>query len=331
MGPMNLHRIRSVPLLVAAAVVTTTVVAATVLVPAAAGASQPTSIGGASAPPKVDCTNTPRVVRNVPYDAVAGVDPNLLSVDLYLPTTGKGCDPVPLVVGVHGGGWRKGDKGSFTGDKAKLFNEQGWAFASVNYRLSDATTRPFVQYPTHNQDVANSVGFLVDHSKQYGIDPEQVGILGHSAGAGIVAAVATDEQFLENAGLGLDALQCAFPDDTEGFDIAARIANGGLPARLYQFVFGNDPVGWTEASPISHVERGKDIPPMLLTQRGEPSRVAQLQAFAAALRGAGVDVQVIDARGYSHMDVNDLIGSTTDTVMTKPVTAFFDHCFAKDS
>lgn len=294
------------------------------LVPmASSSASTETSAGA-----KRDCTDTPRVIRDVRYDAVDGVDPNLLSLDLHLPQTGSDCRPAPLVVGVHGGGWRKGDKHSFTGDKAKLFNDQGWAFASVNYRLSDPATRPFVRYPTHNQDVANAVGFLVDHAARYDLDPDRVGILGHSAGAGIVAAVATDEQFLEHAGLGLDALRCAFPDDTEGFDIAARIANGGIAARLYQNAFGTDPAGWEAASPINHVERGKGIPPILLTRRGAPSRVAQLQTFADTLRSAGVDVQVIDATGYSHGDVNRLIGSTTDPVMTKPVTAFFEGCFA---
>ena len=54
-------------------------------------------------------------------------------------------------------------------------------------------------------------------------------------------------------------------------------------------------------------------------------------AFADKLRGAGVDVQIIDATGYSHGDVNQLIGSTTDPIMTKPVTAFFERCFAKRS
>jgi arylformamidase len=211
------------------------------------------------------------------------------------------CAPVPLVVGVHGGGWRRGDKQGFTGDKAKLFNDQGWAFANVNYRLSDPAANPAVQYPTHNQDVANAVGYLVDHAEKYGLDPEQVGILGHSAGAGIVATVATDEQFLKKAGLGLDALKCAFPDDTEGYDVAARIADGGLAARIYENAFGTDPSVWKEASPINHVERGKHIPPMLLTQRGAPGRVAQLQSFAGALRDAGVPVTIIDASGYSHM------------------------------
>jgi arylformamidase len=285
---------------------------------------------GAGAAPKVDCTDTPRVLRDLRYDTVAGVDPNLLSLDLYLPTTGKGCDPVPLVIGVHGGGWAVGDKRGFTGDKAKLFNDQGWAFASVNYRLSRPEDSPRVTYPTHNQDVANAVGHLADHAERYGIDPDRIGVLGHSAGAGIVAAIATDEQFLEKAGVGLDTLRCAFPDDTEGFDVAGRIADGGRVARLYENAFGSDPASWAEASPINHVESAKGIPPMLLTQRGTLRRVAQMQTFADALRAAGVDVQVIDASGYSHADVNRLIGSTTDPVMTEPVTAFFSKCFAPE-
>jgi acetyl esterase/lipase len=284
--------------------------------------------GASTRSARADCTDTPRVVRDLRYDAVDGVDPNLLSLDLYLPTTGKGCDPVPLVVGVHGGGWRKGDKRDFTGDKARLFNDRGWAFANVNYRLSGPDVSPPVQYPTHDQDVANAVGFLVDHAKRYGLDPDRVGLLGHSAGAGIVAAVATDEQFLENAGLGLHALQCAFPDDIN-FDVAQGIRFGGNLAFISRQAFGDDPAVWEDASPINHVEFGKDIPPMLLTRRGGLVWQRQMDAFAAKLRGAGVDVRIIDATGYSHGDVNQLIGSTTDSIMTKPVTAFFERCFAK--
>ena len=296
---------------------------------ACAMAAVPFAAAGASTRFARDtCTDTPRVVRDLRYDAVDGVDPNLLSLDLYLPTTGKGCAPAPLVVGVHGGGWRTGDKRGFTGDKAKLFNDRGWAFANVNYRLSGPEVSPPVQYPTHNQDVANAVGFLVDHAKQYGIDRDEVGLLGHSAGAGIVAAVATDEQFLEKAGFGLDSLQCAFPDDIN-FDVAQGIRFGGNLAFISRQAFGDDPAVWDDASPINHVEPGKGIPPILLTRRGAPAWQAQMDAFAARLRGAGVDVQIIDATGYSHAQVNRLIGSTADPVMTTPVTAFFERCFAK--
>jgi acetyl esterase/lipase len=286
----------------------------------------------AEEPAKADCTQTARVVHDVPYDSVAGVDPNLLSLDLYLPAMKPAkdgsCAPVPLVVGVHGGGWRRGDKQRSTGDKPMLFNEHGWAYASVNYRLSGPDVAPPVAYPTHDQDVANAVGYLVDHAKQYGLDPKRVGLFGHSAGAGIVAAIATDEQFLEHAGLGLDAVQCAFPDDIN-FDIADGIAIGGNLAIISRQAFGDDPKVWDEASPISHVERGKGIPPMLLTRRAGPWWQAQMDRFAASLRDAGVPVTIIDATGYTHAQVSQLIGSTTDPVMTKPVTEFFTSCFVK--
>jgi len=300
-----------------------------VLVACTVAAAVPLAGAGASTRSARDgCTDTPRVVRDIRYDAVDGVDPNLLSLDLYLPKTGKSCPRAPVVVGVHGGGWHLGDKRGFTGDKAKLFNDRGWAFANVNYRLSGPDVSPPVQYPTHNQDVANAVGFLVDHAKEYGLDADQVGLLGHSAGAGIVAAVATDEQFLENAGLGLDSLRCAFPDDIN-FDVAQGIRFGGNLAVISRQAFGDDPAVWDDASPINHIEPGKDIPPMLLTRRAGPIWQTQMDAFADKLRGAGVDVQIIDATGYSHGDVNQLIGSTTDPIMTKPVTAFFERCFAK--
>jgi acetyl esterase/lipase len=265
-------------------------------------------------------------VRDVHYDAIDGVDPNLLSLDLYLPTTGKECAPVPVVVGVHGGGWRRGDKRGFTGDKVKLFNGQGWAFANVNYRLSGPDVDPPVVYPTHDQDAANAVAYLIDHADRLGLDPEQVGLLGHSAGAGIVAAVATDEQFLEHAGLGLDAVQCAFPDDIS-FDVTAAIRIGGPYGEISRQAFGDDPAVWEEASPINHVEAGKGIPPMLLTRRGGRWWQSQMDSFADALRAADAPVQIIDATAYDHADVNRLIGSTTDPVMTEPVTRFFQECF----
>jgi acetyl esterase/lipase len=275
------------------------------------------------------CTETPQVVRGLRYDTVDGVDPNLLSLDLHLPATGESCPPVPLVVGVHGGGWRAGDKRGFTGDKASLFNGEGWAFANVNYRLSGPDVSPPVQYPTHDQDVANAIGFLVDHAKEYDLDPDRIGILGHSAGAGIIAAVATDEQFLEHAGLGLDTLRCAFPDDIS-FDVTEAIRIGGPYAAISRQAFGDDPAVWEQASPLKHVDTGKGIPPMLLTRRGGRWWQAQMDAFAAALRAADVEVEIIDAAGLTHADVNRLIGSTADPTMTEPVTTFFRECLEPD-
>jgi acetyl esterase/lipase len=279
------------------------------------------------------CSAAPRVLHDLRYDAIEGVDPSLLSLDLFLPPSAspgaKRCRPVPLVIGVHGGGWQGGDKAEFTGDQARLFNEHGWAFASVNYRLSGPEVTPPVRYPTHQDDVAHAVAYLLDHHKRYGIDRARVALSGHSAGAEIIAALATDEEVLERVGLGLDALRCAFPNDI-AFDVADGVAAGGYLAVAYLQAFGDDPAVWAEASPINHIAPSKGIPPMLLTSRGEPGWEQWMEEFAARLRGAGVEVSVVDATGYTHDQVTQLIGSTTDPVMTTPVTDFFTRCFAPD-
>lgn len=305
--------------------------AAVVVASAGAGQAAPASRASAG---EGACRDEPEVVEGLEYDSIDGVDANLLSLDLHLPATrrrgtGSSCAPVPLVIGVHGGGWVVGDKRGYTGEKARLFTEHGWAFANVNYRLSRRDQTPPVRYPDHNEDVARAVAWLFDHAEEYGLDTNRVAIMGHSAGAQIVASLTTDEHYLEDVGLGLDRIRCSFPDDTEGFDVEARVAMRNRGARLYAAIFGSDAAVQREASPIEHVEAGKDIPSMLLVERGEPARVAQLHEFADALREADVDVTIIDANGYSHMDVNRLVGSTTDPVMTEPVTAFLGDCFAR--
>ena len=98
---------------------------------------------------------------------MTGVDANLNSLDIYLPPAGEDddCTGRPLVVWVHGGGWHEGDKTDDIGDKVRLFTGAGYAFASVNYRLTDVTLEPPApQYPVHDQDTADAVAWLVAHA-----------------------------------------------------------------------------------------------------------------------------------------------------------------------
>ena len=135
---------------------------------------------------------------------------NLNSLDIYLPPAGADddCTGRPLVVWVHGGGWHEGDKTDDIGDKVRLFTGAGYAFASVNYRLTDvALEPPAPQYPVHDQDTADAVAWLVAHADALGVDAHQVALLGHSAGGGIVAAITTDDRYLGAGGLGLDAVR----------------------------------------------------------------------------------------------------------------------------
>lgn len=284
-----------------------------------------TSKGGTGTTPP-ECTADGVTATDIPYATRPGTPAGLTSLDVYAPTRAAGKCRAPIVVWVHGGSWRKGDKSNNVGDKIPLFNEAGYMFVSVNYRLTDPAAPDPVVYPAHNEDVAAALAWLVEHADEYGGDPRRIAVLGHSAGAAIVAAVVTDERYLQAEQLDLDAVACAGPLDTEGFDVTARITGGGRAATLYGEVFP-DPARWREASPIAHVEPDKDIPPMLVVERGAPPRRAILGEFVAALEGADVGATVIDGGSLTHGAVNSEIGAPGDTVMTPPVMSFLENCF----
>jgi arylformamidase len=134
-----------------------------------------------------DPTPAFRVVRDIPY-AGAPAEPGQ-ALDLYLPEQDAGDrEPRPVVLFVHGGAWRRGDK-SMVGDKPAAFVGQGYAFASANYRLAD-TVSPREQA----QDVAEAVRWLHGHGGEYGCDPNRIFLMGHSAGAHLVALVSAGDE-----------------------------------------------------------------------------------------------------------------------------------------
>jgi acetyl esterase/lipase len=286
-----------------------------------APAASPTTTATKAAK-KTVCPTDGTPVRDVRYRKAKGADPKLVSVDVYPVATG--C-PAPVVVWVHGGGWRVGDKRFQMADKVAHWNGLGYTVVSVNYRLTDPAAAEPVRYPTHNEDVATAVAWVHDNIADYGGDPDRIALLGHSAGAQIVASVATDPTYLDAHDLAPSDLRCVAPLDTEGFDVA-RTAGSGNP--IYVEAFGSEPATWTEASPLTHVRAGADIPPHLLVRRGTPGRQRIMQQYADALTAAGVPVTVIDGAGLTHNDVNRLIGAPGDTRMTPGVDAFLAKCLA---
>ena len=272
-----------------------------------------------------DCVDERAAARDVTYRKVRGPGAGLTKLDVY--PAPAGCD-TPVVVWVHGGGWRVGDKGQGQADKVKLFGELGYTYVSVNYRLTDDGAKAPVRYPVHEQDVAAAVAWVHDHIADYGGDPDEIAVLGHSAGAQLVALLATDERFLARHDLGLDALACAAPLDTEGFDVTTAASAPGRQGRIYQGAFGTDPAVWRRVSALEHVAPDEDIPPMLLVARGTAKRRAAMQAFADALREADVPVTVVETGGYSHQQVNRNIGVAGEQVITPALTTFLRDCFA---
>jgi hypothetical protein len=97
------------------------------------------------------------------------------ALDVYAPVDGE---DHPVVVWIHGGGWRRGDKAAVQ-DKPRAFVAKGFLFISVNYRLvPDVTVREMAG------DIGRAVRWVHDHAAEYGGDPKAIfalalGDMGH--------------------------------------------------------------------------------------------------------------------------------------------------------
>jgi arylformamidase len=287
--------------------------------PSGAGATTATTVAG--------CTTPAAAPTTVAYEQVPGVDPDLVSVDVYaLP---EGCPPAPVVFWVHGGGWSKGDKANeSTTTKAEWAAANGWVLVAVNYRLS--TPDSGVVWPTHGRDVAAAVTYTLDHAQQFGIDPAHVALMGHSAGAHIVSFLAVAPEQLAVSGREAPSVSCLVALDTEGYDLVDRVDTGAdITDEMIANAFGTDTAALVAASPLQTLQADGGTPPdAIVVTRGLPRRKAQADEFADALRAHGADVTVVDATGYSHADVSVRLGTPSDTVVTPPVTEFLGSCLA---
>ncbi len=274
--------------------------------------------------PSTNCYQ-PGLDTTVAYAAIAGVDANLTSVDIYTPASAR-CN-APIVMWVHGGGYAIGDKRNQIANKVKLFNDAGWILVSVNYRLTVAGLSTSAQFSDHYDDVAAAVSWVHDNIGDYGGDPTRIALLGHSAGADIVSNIVTNPTYLERVGLGLEAISCAGPLDTAGFDKAKAPSNDadGESAQ-WRNALGNNPDYIAATSATLLIEPGIGIPPMIGVMRGTRQRQQIETDFLGTLTAAGIEAVTIDARSLTHMEVNSRIGAPNDLVMTAPLMQFLTEC-----
>jgi acetyl esterase/lipase len=120
-----------------------------------------------------------KVFRDVEYVPGGG---HSKSLDLYIPE-GKPGVKLPLVVWIHGGAWRGGSK---DGSQAQWLLKDGFATASINYRLSTEA-----RFPAQIEDCKAAIRFLRGHAQEYGLDGEHIGVWGSSAGAHLAELLGT--------------------------------------------------------------------------------------------------------------------------------------------
>ena len=239
---------------------------------------------------------------DIRYAATPGVEANSQSLDVYAP---KGAKNAPVLVFIHGGGWRNGDKSNpgVGARPAAHFCAEGFLFVSINYRLT-----PAGKHPVNIQDVAEAMAWVHDHIAEYGGDPNQISVAGHSAGGHLAALVATDERRLQADGKSLNILKHAVLLDPAAYDIPHYLKewappNGGMK-RLYENAFGANASDLRDGSPQSHIAPGKNIPPMLIFYTGDRMAADKAApAFADALTKAGAPSRAVDTVTLSHADI----------------------------
>lgn len=233
--------------------------------------------------------------------------PDQQSLDLYAPRNLPPGSKLPIVAYVHGGGLTKGDKENTKG-KDITFTASGYLLASVNYRLSSDDTK--VMYPAHIQDVASAVAWLHAHAAEFGGDPNRIFLMGHSMGAGQVALVSTDEQFLGANGLKLDVLKGTICLDGGFYDLQER-SKRDSSREVIENSYGSDPDVWREASPTTHVQSGKHIPPFFFTYTTRPKE-RMAESFGGQLKSAGVPTTLFPSLGRAHDEVNRAVSIPGD-------------------
>jgi len=225
-------------------------------------------------------------------------------LDLYLPADAK--TPLPVIVWIHGGAWRGGNK---EGCPALRFLRQGYAAASINYRLSQEAV-----FPAQIEDCKGAIRWLRANAGKYNLDPNRIGVWGSSAGGHLVALLGTSADVKELEGKVGGNLEyssrvqavCDWFGPTDflqmsKFPSSMKHDDAGSPESLLvggAIQENKDKVAKT--NPITYVT--KDDPPFLIMHGDKDPLVPtnQSELLHDALKKAGVDATFHVVKGAGH-------------------------------
>ncbi len=235
-------------------------------------------------------------------------------LDLFVPDQAHSINhlsPVPLIIWIHGGGWRSGYKTDGGGLMSCLLRA-GFAVASIEYRLT-----PEANFPAQVNDVKAAVRFLRANAEKYHLNAHKIGAIGMSAGGHLVAILGTtsgapSEKTLEgNLGNNQVSSDVQAVSDWSGpIDFltvnkqAAHFQTADFIKQVMREFLGDDPEKIPsrakEASPASYAKKGN--PPFLIVHGDKDELVpyAQAQDFFHVLKAKQVPVSFFTVVGGGH-------------------------------
>ncbi|HEY3826821.1 MAG TPA: alpha/beta hydrolase [Bryobacteraceae bacterium] len=228
------------------------------------------------------------IQHDIEYARAEGMS---LRMDASVP---EGDGPFPAAIIVHGGGWVSGDKEIDVTPLFKPLSEAGFAWFSINYRL----TGDLLHFGVAINDIETAVRFVKDHAREYRVNPERIALIGESAG-GQLAAMAALNGAPDTSVRAVIAMYAPT-------DLVALVRNSELIPSSIRDALRGTPVEalllarLAQLSPISRVKPG--MPPFLLIHGTADPLVPfeQSRAMCNRMRSEGADCELFPVPGGVH-------------------------------
>jgi arylformamidase len=237
-------------------------------------------------------------------------------MDVFLPAAPQ---RAPMLLMVHGGAWMVGDKSMTRVVDAKVAHwvgERGYIVVSINYRMV-----PEVDVQVQARDVARALAAVQARAGEWGGDASRVVLMGHSAGAHLVALLSADPTRAPAEGAG--PWRGAVVLDSAAIDTVTLMSRRHL--RFYDRVFGADPAYWRSVSPTAALTP-RAVPTLVVcsTLRRDDS-CGQAKVFVDRARALGAASELLP-QALDHADVNGELGRPG--AYTASVDAFINRLLA---
>ena len=249
--------------------------------------------------PMVPIPEGVELTRDIEYGKVGE---RSLKLDLYRPSEMKGL--VPGLIFIHGGGWSGGDKKVYR-LHASRYAQRGYVTASIAYRLSGEAV-----FPAAVEDAKCAVRWMRAEGERYGIDPDNIAVLGGSAGGHLAMMVGYSADVAELEGDGghqqVSSRVQAVVNLYGPSDLTVPLAKNS--SLVWRFLGGKKyeeaPELYKKASPINYLT--KDDPPTLILHGSldETVPIEQSDTLAAKLKELGLSYTYDRLEGWPHtMDI----------------------------
>ncbi len=215
-------------------------------------------------------------------------------LDVYAPR--KTAAPRPIVVFIHGGSWNSGSKDTYRFIGRRLA-QQGYVGVIISYRLS-----PAVQVPAMADDCARAILWTQQHAAEYGGDPARIYLMGHSAGGGLAALLATNDSLFSRRGQLLNPVRGVVLNDAAGLNMYAYLQKLDYDGdAAYLIPFGRDPAVWRQTSAYFYLRPGQPRFVIFLGGETYPSIKKVGYEFQRRLAQVANPAELIVIKGRHHV------------------------------